>query len=87
MNTFAIYLGYRTWVNGVNPRPPVLTSTPTEKSISEFTAGAVDPLPQALVLTAVVIGLAVTLFLVFLGYILYTHYKTLDMREIKKLKG
>jgi multicomponent Na+:H+ antiporter subunit C len=47
----------------------------------------VDPLPQALVLTAVVIGLAVTLFLVFLGYILYTHYKTLDMREIKKLKG
>jgi multicomponent Na+:H+ antiporter subunit C len=87
MNTFAIYLGYRTWVNGVNPRPPVLTSTPTEKSISEFTARAVDPLPQALVLTAVVIGLAVTLFLVFLGYILYTHYKTLDMREIKKLKG
>jgi multicomponent Na+:H+ antiporter subunit C len=87
MNTFAIYLGYRTWVNGVNPRPPVLTLTPTEKSISEFTARAVDPLPQALVLTAVVIGLAVTLFLVFLGYILYTHYKTLDMREIKKLKG
>jgi multicomponent Na+:H+ antiporter subunit C len=55
--------------------------------LSEFVARSVDPLPQALVLTAVVIGLAVTIFLVFLGYQLFNHYKTLDMRRIKKLKG
>ncbi|MEM4879150.1 MAG: hypothetical protein QW822_04295 [Desulfurococcaceae archaeon] len=34
-----------------------------------------------------VIGLAVTLFLVFLGYQLYRNYKTLDMREIRRLRG
>lgn len=87
MNTFAIYVGYRRWLDGYNPRPPVLVSPPTERSLMEFVSRAVDPLPQALVLTAVVIGLAVTLFLVFLGYILYTHYRTLDMREIRRLRG
>lgn len=87
LNTFAIYIGYRRWLEGLNPRPPVLTTIPTLESIIEFARRAVDPLPQALVLTAVVIGLAVTLFLVFLGYILYTHYGTLDMREIRRLKG
>lgn len=87
INTFAIYIGYRRWSGGSNPRPPVLVSPPTRESLLEFVERAVDPLPQALVLTAVVIGLAATLFLVFLGYILYTHYRTLDMREIKRLKG
>ncbi|MEM4717979.1 MAG: sodium:proton antiporter [Desulfurococcaceae archaeon] len=87
MNTFAIYLGYRRWSGGINPRPPVLVSPPVNDTLFEFTQRAVDPLPQALVLTAIVIGLAVTLFLVFLGYILYMHYRTLDMREIRKLRG
>ncbi|ADV65114.1 Na+/H+ antiporter subunit C [Desulfurococcus mucosus] len=87
INAFAIYLGYRKWVDGVNPRPPVLVTEPTPSALKEFVARAVDPLPQALVLTAVVIGLAVTLFLVFLGYQLYKHYHTLDMREIRRLRG
>lgn len=86
-NTFAIYLGYRRWASETGPRPPVLTAEPTSRAILEFVEQAVDPLPQALVLTAIVIGLAVTLFLVFLGYIMYTHYRTLDMRDIKRLKG
>lgn len=87
MNTFAIYLGYRRWINELNPRPPVLTVPPTPQTLREFVTRAVDPLPQALVLTAIVIGLAVILFLVFLGYILFRHYRTLDMREIRKLRG
>lgn len=87
LNAFAIFIGYRRWINGVNPRPPVLVTEPTQSSIEEFVGRAVDPLPQALVLTAVVIGLAVTLFLVFLGYQLYKHYGTLDMRDIRRLKG
>ena len=89
-NTFAIYIGYRKWVSegNINPRPPVMPTTEiTPGVLSEFVARSVDPLPQALVLTAVVIGLAVTIFLVFLGYQLFNHYKTLDMRRIKKLKG
>uniref|UniRef100_A0A7C2Z1I2 Na+/H+ antiporter subunit C n=1 Tax=Ignisphaera aggregans TaxID=334771 RepID=A0A7C2Z1I2_9CREN len=87
LNLFAVYLGFRRWVAGQNPRPPVLVSEPTRDNIISFAQRAVDPLPQALVLTAIVIGLAVTLFLIFLGYMLYTHYKTLDMREIRKLRG
>ena len=87
INVFAIYVGYRRWIDGINPRPPVLIKPPTPGAISEFINSAVDPLPQALVLTAVVIGLAVTLFLIFLGYQLYKHYHTLDMREIRRLRG
>jgi len=87
LNAFAIFIGYRRWINGVNPRPPVLVTEPTQSAIQEFVGRAVDPLPQALVLTAVVIGLAVTLFLVFLGYQLYKHYGTLDMRDIRRLRG
>jgi multicomponent Na+:H+ antiporter subunit C len=60
---------------------PVLTKPPTSEALREFTILAVDPLPQARVLIAIVIGLAVTLFLVFLGYVLYRHYRTLNMRD------
>ncbi|MEM4786273.1 MAG: sodium:proton antiporter, partial [Desulfurococcaceae archaeon] len=53
----------------------------------EFIKRSVDPLPQALVLTAIVIGLAVTLFLVFLTLQIYRTYGTLDIREIRRLRG
>ncbi len=89
-NTFAIILGYRRWVSPEKPSiPPVLvnyTSFNTHE-LREFVTRAVDPLPQALVLTAVVIGLAVTLFLVFLTLQIYRLYGTTDVREIKRLKG
>ncbi|MEL9939768.1 MAG: sodium:proton antiporter [Ignisphaera sp.] len=85
-NTITLYIGYRRWVDGVPPTIPVITNRSIE-GIYDVVRRSVDPLPPALVLTAVVIGLATTLFLVYLGYILYTHYKTLDMREIKRLKG
>ncbi len=47
----------------------------------------VDPLPQALVLTAIVIGLAVTALLVALAVRIYEKHGTFDIREIKRLKG
>ena len=47
----------------------------------------VDPLPQALVLTAIVIGLATTAMLMAVIIRIYRKYKTLDIREIKKLRG
>jgi len=88
-NTFAILLGYRRWMSIDKPStPPVLMNTTvTQSNIVEFANRAVDSLPQALVLTAVVIGLAVTLFLIFLCLQLYRAYGTLDVREIRKLKG
>ena len=44
----------------------------------------VDPLPQALVLTAIVIGLATTSLLMAVIIRLYRKYKTFDIREIKE---
>ena len=47
----------------------------------------VDPLPQALVLTAIVIGLATTSMLMAVIIRLYRKYKTFDIREINNLRG
>ncbi len=88
-NTFAIIIGYRRWVSPESPlKPPVLTIlNPTIEDIKAFVQSTVDPLPQALVLTAIVIGLAVTLFLVFLTLQAYRLYGTTDVRKIAKLRG
>lgn len=47
----------------------------------------VDPLPQAMVLTAIVIGLATTAMLMAIAIRLYRKYRTFDIRDIKNLKG
>jgi len=44
----------------------------------------VDPVPQALVLTAIVIGVAVLALALSFAIRLYQHYETLDMRKIKE---
>lgn len=59
---------------------PIITSLSAPKNF-------VDPLPQALVLTAIVIGLCTTALLLALALRLYQRYKTFDITEIKKLKG
>jgi|UniRef100_A0A7V6CMX0 multicomponent Na+:H+ antiporter subunit C len=46
----------------------------------------VDPIPQALVLTAIVIGLGTTALLLSVAMRLYEKYKTFDIKEIKRLK-
>ncbi|MCJ7820669.1 MAG: cation:proton antiporter subunit C [Bacteroidales bacterium] len=47
----------------------------------------VDPLPQAIVLTAIVIGLATTAMLMAVIIRIYRKYGTFDIREIKNLRG
>ena len=47
----------------------------------------VDPLPQVIVLTAIVIGLALTLLLVAMAIRIYEKYGTFDITKINKLKG
>ena len=47
----------------------------------------VDPLPQAMVLTAIVIGLATTALLLAIAIRLYGKYNTFDIREINNLRG
>jgi multicomponent Na+:H+ antiporter subunit C len=48
--------------------------------------GMVDPTPQALVLTAIVIGVAVLALALSLAVRLYEHYGTLDLRKVRELK-
>ncbi len=46
----------------------------------------VDPLPQALVLTAIVIGVAVTAAALSIVMLMYSRKKTLEIDEYKELK-
>ncbi len=47
----------------------------------------VDPLPQAMVLTAIVIGLATNAMLLAIAIRIFRKYKTFDVRKINRLKG
>jgi multicomponent Na+:H+ antiporter subunit C len=47
----------------------------------------VDPLPQALVLTSIVIGLGITTFAIALCIRIYEKYGSYDITEIRRLKG
>ena len=59
---------------------PILTGSgqPTEEMV--------DPVPQALVLTAIVIGVSVLALALSLAIRVYGYYGTLDLRKIKELR-
>lgn len=76
LNCFAIMIGFRR-VPGSYPSIAVLATLPeSPEQLPQLTSTAVDPIPQALVLTAVVIGLAVYMFLTGLIVMYYRYYKT-----------
>ncbi len=54
---------------------------------AEWVRQSVDPLPQALVLTSIVIGLGVLALMVALSIRLHERYGTFDISEMKRLKG
>ena len=72
---FFVLVGYR-----MRGRAPILDGEHAIKNI-------VDPLPQALVLTAIVIGLAVTALIASMAIRVYEKYGTFDIRKIRELKG
>ena len=78
VNLFLITLGYRS--GGV---APIYTSLPVDVSYPE---GMVLPVPQALTLTSIVIGVAVLALMLSLVMYIYRHYGTLDVRKIRRLK-
>ncbi len=79
VNLFFILLAYRK--NGI---APIISS---QENASMLASTSVDPLPQALVLTSVVIGLGVTALMVALAIRLYHSYGTFDITKIRKLRG
>jgi len=79
VNLFLILLGYRR-----GGAAPILDRS---SDAADFLARSVDPLPQALVLTAIVIGLGVTSMAIALCIRLYEKYGTFDVTQIRRLKG
>lgn len=75
VNLFFVLAGYR-----YAGRAPILEPNQMIENI-------VDPLPQALVLTAIVIGLASTALIVAVAIRIYDRYETFDITKIRRLKG
>ena len=75
MNLFFVLLGYR-----FHGRAPI-------DAKDQNILNMVDPLPQALVLTSIVIGLGVTALVISIAVRIYEKYGTFDITKIKRLKG
>ncbi len=75
VNLFLVLIGYR-W----RGRAPILAK-------GREILNMVDPLPQALVLTSIVIGLAITALIVAIAMRIYEKYGTFDITRIRRLKG
>ena len=61
-------------------------TAPIFSSAASDPAAMVDPVPQALVLTAIVIGVAVLALALAMAVRLHGHHGTLDMRRIRELR-
>ncbi|NOY36002.1 MAG: cation:proton antiporter [Chlorobi bacterium] len=87
INLLLISVGYVK--SGTAPifSPALIKDMPlTLENIKKLSEGMVDPVPQALVLTAIVIGFGVTAVALSLVIRLYRHHHTLNIDEIKNLK-
>ncbi|MBI4982346.1 MAG: NADH-quinone oxidoreductase subunit K [Candidatus Omnitrophica bacterium] len=75
VNLFIILVGYRQ-----NGRAPILAH-------DQEILNMVDPLPQAMVLTTIIVGLALMVILVALALRIYEKHGTFDITKIRRLKG
>ncbi len=86
VNLFLIMLGYR--IGGI---APIIDKGQLESGTNQITAGflssSVDPLPQALVLTAIVISLGSLALMISICIRTYERYGTFDITQIRRLKG
>ena len=86
VNLLLIMLGYR--IGGI---APIIDKGQLESGTDQITAGflssSVDPLPQALVLTAIVISLGSLALMISICIRTYERYGTFDITQIRRLKG
>lgn len=75
VNLFFVLIGYRFF-----GRAPI-------DADNQDILNMVDPLPQALDLTAIVIGLAVMALLISISIRIYEKFGTFDITKIKRLRG
>lgn len=86
VNLFLIMLGYR-----AGGQAPIIDKTQLDPQTGQIVAGfinsSVDPLPQALVLTAIVISLGSLALMISICIRTYGKYGTFDITEIRRLRG
>lgn len=86
VNLFLIMLGYR--AGGTAPIiDKSYLQSPTSQVTTGFINSSVDPLPQALVLTSIVIGLGSLALMISACVRIYHKYGTFDITEIRRLRG
>ncbi|MBB1076781.1 NADH-quinone oxidoreductase subunit K [Rhodoferax sp. 4810] len=78
VNLVIVAVGYMT-----GRTAPILDST---LKAADAAARIIDPVPQALVLTAIVIGVGVTALMLAYAYKLYDKRRTLDIAQLTELK-
>jgi multisubunit Na+/H+ antiporter MnhC subunit len=79
-------LGFALLSNGINLMLLFTSENPDAKSLpiileNNIQAGFVDPLPQALILTAIVIGFGLISYLIVLAFRLFGYFRTQDTRN------
>lgn len=77
VNLFLVLLAYRT-----GALVPIL-----KKGLNIPASMMVDPIPQALVLTSIVIELGITALMAALAIRIYQKYDTFDITKIRRLQG
>jgi len=82
VNLFLIMLGYRS-----GGTAPIIDQAQLEAGMERFISSSVDPLPQALVLTAIVISLGSLALMISICIRTYEKYGTFDITQIRRLKG
>ena len=86
VNLMLIMLGYH--IGGVVPIVDKSQMISKSGQIAEsFILTSVDPLPQALVLTAIVISLGSLALMISICIRTYEKYGTFDITDIRRLKG
>ena len=80
IHLFLISMGYR--ADGIVP----IFNSEVAPNLQYFMTKAVDPLPQALVLTSIVINICITSLALSLCIYAYRHYGTLDSSKMRRLK-
>ena len=78
LHIFFITIGYRD--ASINP-------IVTPQNVQEFALFSVDPVPQALVLTSIVIDVSVTALALMIIIWIHKRFGTSDSKELKNLKG
>jgi multicomponent Na+:H+ antiporter subunit C len=86
VNLLLVLVGYRV-VGGGAPMAPMAPILTPDLTPADIAARAVDPLPQALILTSIVIGLSVTALVVAIAIRLYDRYGTFDTGRMRNLRG